>query len=199
MNTDSSPRRAFVLHLVSEPGVDAIKSFRLLLKFALRRLGLRAIDAREVRSRELHTSPTLSKETNMSAFSERIRSQSKGTFKVADFEKTKELALTIASLDEAVQMFGKEVDLLNFVETGKQLQLNQTTAEFLLDNFGDDPKTWPGKKLVLYLTTFEYQGETKSGIRLRLLGTTAPKPGDSKTRAQSADVRKPDLDDEIAF
>jgi hypothetical protein len=30
------------------PGVDGIKSFRALLKVALRRYGLRAVDAREI-------------------------------------------------------------------------------------------------------------------------------------------------------
>ena len=41
-------RHAFVLHPRAEPGVDGIKSFRALLKVALRRYGLRAIDAREL-------------------------------------------------------------------------------------------------------------------------------------------------------
>jgi DNA-directed RNA polymerase specialized sigma24 family protein len=38
----------FTVTLVAEPGVDGIKSFRALLKVALRRFGLRAIDAREL-------------------------------------------------------------------------------------------------------------------------------------------------------
>jgi hypothetical protein len=41
--------RGFSLRLYAEPGVDGIKAFRGLLKVALRRFGLRAIDAREIR------------------------------------------------------------------------------------------------------------------------------------------------------
>jgi hypothetical protein len=41
-------RSAFTVTFVAQPGVDGIKSFRALLKVALRRFGLRAIDAREI-------------------------------------------------------------------------------------------------------------------------------------------------------
>jgi hypothetical protein len=39
----------FVVQLRAEPGVDGIRAFRALLKVALRRFGLRAVDAREIR------------------------------------------------------------------------------------------------------------------------------------------------------
>jgi len=38
----------FSVTFVAEPGVDGIKAFRALLKSALRRFGLRAIDVREL-------------------------------------------------------------------------------------------------------------------------------------------------------
>jgi hypothetical protein len=41
-------RRAFVVHLRAERDVDAIRSLRALLKVALRRFGLRAVEVREV-------------------------------------------------------------------------------------------------------------------------------------------------------
>jgi hypothetical protein len=40
------------VRLVAEPGVDGIRSFRALLKVALRRFGLRAVDAREIHEDE---------------------------------------------------------------------------------------------------------------------------------------------------
>jgi hypothetical protein len=40
---------------VAEPGVDGIKAFRALLKSALRRFGLRAIDAHELNPDETQT------------------------------------------------------------------------------------------------------------------------------------------------
>jgi hypothetical protein len=47
-----TPRRKFSVTFVGEPGVDAIKSFRSLLKLALRRFGLRAVDVRELDAHE---------------------------------------------------------------------------------------------------------------------------------------------------
>src|SRR5262249_27149196 len=88
-NTRHKPTRAFVLHLIPEPGVDAIKAFRSLLKTALRRYGLRAVHVQEcalpAQEDERALAPTM--EDSMSAFSERIREQRKtGLFKVADLE-----------------------------------------------------------------------------------------------------------------
>jgi hypothetical protein len=141
-------------------------------------------------------------EDSMSAFSEKIRGGKKGYFKVADLEGGKERTLTINHLDEDMEVFGKTVDLLNFVETGQQLQLNQTNAEWLLDHLGEDPAQWSGKRVVLYLAPYTYEGETKQGIRLKLPDTAKPQPP-----ARSPDVKpkrkgdngKPNLDDEIPF
>jgi hypothetical protein len=44
--------RGFSVRLYAEPGVDGIRSFRALLKVALRRFGLRAVDAREIHEDE---------------------------------------------------------------------------------------------------------------------------------------------------
>jgi hypothetical protein len=148
----------------------------------------------------------------MSAFSERIRSGKTGFFRVADLEGG-ERTLTIERLDEQLEVFGEPKDILNFAETGQQLQLNQTTAEWLIQNLGDDPETYPGKKVVLYLAPYEYKGETKQGIRLKLPGTKPaakegtiipPARGDgaSNSTARSSSHqfdRKTDLDDEIPF
>jgi hypothetical protein len=139
----------------------------------------------------------------MSAFSERIRGQKKGFFKVADLEGG-EKTLTISHLDEEMEMFGKTVDILNFQETGQQLQLNQTTSEWLLENLGDDPEKYSGKRVTLYLAEYEYNREKKQGIRLRLPGTPTPKltvsgDGQAHVRPAPAADRKTDLDDEIPF
>jgi hypothetical protein len=135
----------------------------------------------------------------MSAFSERIRDQkNKGFYKVADLEGGKEVTHTIAYLDEAVPMFGKNVDVLNFSDTARQLQLNLTTAEFLLDTFGDEPKAWEGKAVTLFVADYEYKGEKKPGIRLKRADAAA-----AETSAMRALVRQADgkakMDDEIRF
>jgi hypothetical protein len=136
----------------------------------------------------------------MSAFSERIRDQkNKGMYKVADLEDgNKELTHTIAHLDEAVEMFGKTVDILNFSDTARQLQLNQTNAEFLLDAFGDDPQTWGGKSVTLYLAEYEYRGEKKPGIRLKRADAAAAEASATQARAPLADGNAA-MNDEIPF
>jgi hypothetical protein len=146
----------------------------------------------------------------MSAFSERIRSQTKGLYKVADLEGGKEVTHTVSHLDEEMEMFGKVLDILNFTDTGKQLSVNQTNAEFLLDKFGDDPEKWAGQNVTLYLAEYEYGEKKGHTIRLKLPGdatkpaakegTIIPPQGDgaAKTSARSAS-RKADMDDEIPF
>ena len=149
----------------------------------------------------------------MSAFSDRVRSQTKGFYKVADVEGGKEVTHVISHLDEEMEIFNKTLDILNFSDTGKQLSLNQTNAEFLLDAFGDDPEKWRGKNVTLYLAPYTYEGETKQGIRLKLPGTKSaakegvvipPSRGDgaakSATRSSSSQPdRETDLDDTIPF
>jgi hypothetical protein len=199
-------RRAFVLHLVSEPGTDAIRSLRTLLKFAGRRLGLRCVDVREcaLPAQEDERARALTGRTHMSAFSDRIRDQKTGTFKVADFESGPQ-TFTIRELLESVKMFNKNVDLLCFNETERQFQLNLTNAEWLIKNLGDDPETWIGKRVTLYLASFEFEGETKQGIRLKLPGAVSGEvllP--EQTRGRSSNPkrngdRRPDPDDGIPF
>jgi hypothetical protein len=206
--------RARAAHHVqgAEPGVDAIRSLRALLKIAGRQLGLRAIDVCEHERACVDPSPRShpTRELNMSAFSERVRSKESGFFKVADLEGGKELTLTIDRLDEEMEIFNEMKDVLNFRETGKQFQLNQTTSEWLLDNLGDDPETYAGKKVTLYLGEYEFKKEKKLGIRLKLPGAPAPKPPAPRSEttasgngggydAAAKPSRGKDLDDEIPF
>jgi hypothetical protein len=190
---------------------QARAAFRALLKAALRHYGLRAIEARELDERAFvfpsHPSRS-TRETPMSAFSERTRSNKTGLYKVADLEGGKEITHTISHLDEEMEMFNKTVDILNFSDTGKQLSLNQTNAEFLLDKFGDDPEKWAGQSVTLHLAEYAYGEKKGQTIRLKLPGTKPaakegtiiPPQGDgaAKTSARSAS-RKADMDDEVPF
>jgi hypothetical protein len=181
--------RGFSVRLEVRPGFDGIRALRALLRLAKRRFGLHATDAHELQD---PPAPTATGRTHMSAFSERVRSQrEKGLYKVADFESG-EKTHTISHLDEEMELYGKTMDILNFVDTGRQLQVNQTNAEFLLENFGDDPETYPGKRVTLYLADYEYNREVKKGIRLKLPG--APAAGDG-----AVPTRRTDLDDEIPY
>ena len=136
----------------------------------------------------------------MSAFSDRIRDQkNKGLYKAADLEGGKEVTHIISHLLEEVEMFGKTVDILNFSDTARQLQLNQTNAEFLLDAFGDDPQAWGGKPVTLYFVEYDFvKGEKKPGIRLKKADTAAAEASATQARARLTDG-KAAMDDEIPF
>ena len=206
--TPHQHRHAFVLTLIPERSVDAIKSLRTLLKFAGRRLGLRCVDVRECALPAQNDERALAQQRSnpMSAsFADRIRGQKKGFFKVADLEGG-ERTLAIKRLDEELEVFGKTVDVLNFVETGQQLQLNQTTSEWLLDNFGDDPAKWAGQKVTLYLAEYEYNKEKKLGIRLKLPDAVSgevipPKttPARSPNPKGNGDRKSDPFNDEVPF
>jgi hypothetical protein len=191
-------RRAFVVEFVPEPGVDAIKSFRLLLKFALRRLGLRAIDVREcaLPAHEDERARGSTQETAMSAFSERIRSQKTGAFKAADFAGGKEVTLTIDYLEEEVERFDKKIDILHFVETQQELQLNQSKSEFLLSVFGDDPEKWKGQRVTLHQVEYPNVTDEKYryGIGVKLRAESVPeRPARSSSAGNGSNM------DEIPF
>jgi len=207
-NTRHKPTHAFVCHFIPEPGVDGIKAFRSLLKAASRHYGLRAVHVQEcaLPAQEDQRALRLPKEDSMSAFSKRIREGTTGFFKASEFEGEK--TLTIKHLDEGMEMFDKEIDLLNFIETGRQLQLNQTTSEWLLDNFGDDPEKWKDKKVTLYLGKYKFKdqetGEIKEGptIRLKLPGAASgdvlPPERNAPARS-SASKGNGDMSDDIPF
>ena len=135
----------------------------------------------------------------MSEFSERVRSQRKGFFKPADLENGHEETHTISYLDEQVEMFNKQIDILNFQTTARQLQLNMTTAEWLISNLGDDPQNWAGKEVVLYLGEYEFSNQKKYGVRLKLPGQPSTTTNGPPPQLQALPPRKQDLDDEIPF
>src|SRR5262249_23727887 len=129
-----------------------------------------------------------------------------GMFKVADFEGGKELTLSISHLDEEVEMFGRTVDLLNFDETGQQLQLNQTNSEWLISNFGDDPAQYEGKNVTLHMADYEYEKQKNLGSRPKRPGDAAPakvkKPpfGNAPApRPSTARSREPDPEHGVPF
>jgi hypothetical protein len=120
-------------------------------------------------------------------------------YKVADLEGGKELTHVISHILEEVEMFGKTVDILNFSDTARHLQLNQTNAEFLLNAFGDDPQAWGGKAVTLYLAEYDFKGEKKFGIRLKQADTAAAEASATRARARVADGKAADMNDEIPF
>jgi hypothetical protein len=135
-------------------------------------------------------------ELKMSSYRDKItRQKQTGYFRTADFEQVKELVLTIDHLDQDEMVFDKQQDVLHFVEDGRQLTLNVTNAETLMDLLGDEPAQWPGRQIVLFLTTYEKRnGELAPCIRIRAPGSTVV-----ALKTTSSIAPAPDLDDEIPF
>ena len=177
-------RPAFSLVVRAEPGVNAIRSLRAWLKIGLRTFGLRCIHINE------------RKETNMSKYSDKVdRQKQAGLYRVSDLQngggQSREVTHEIAYLDEDVEMFDRKIDVLHFTDTFKELQVNVTNAEQLIEMFGDEPARWPGNSVTLYLA--EYGKEGKLGIRLK-------RPGTATSRPTPVNVPAPvNMDDEIPF
>ena len=102
---------------------------------------------------------------NMSAYSDKIAKQKQqGFFRVADVEAG-EVTHTISYLLEDMTDFDEKKDVLVFADTGRQLPLNVTNAETLVSLFGDEPNSWAGKRVTMYLS--QYGKDRKPCLRLK--------------------------------
>jgi hypothetical protein len=138
----------------------------------------------------------------MSRYREKIANQKRGYFRVADFEAVegKAIVRVIAYLAEDRQVFDEEKDVLFFEDDGRQLPLNVTNAEKLIELFGDEPEQWSGQKVVLYLGSFGK--ENKPCIRLRAPDIAVSGNGVRKEATPAVASKTPEpppFDDEIPF
>ena len=137
----------------------------------------------------------------MSKYSEKItrqrqEQQSRGFFKVADLHPGQELTLEIMHLAEDQPTFEGELkDVLYFEDLPKQLVVNLTNANTLIEAFGDDPAYWPGHKVTLYLAS--YGRSNKQGIRIK--PADPPSTPASNGGGQLPPPRSHDFDDDIPY
>jgi hypothetical protein len=165
----------FAVHFLAKPGTDGVRAVRGVLKIALRRFGMRAIRAEEV----------------VMSYREKLdKMKEHGLYRVSDFDGGKEIVHIIDHLMQDVKMFERKMDILNFKDTGRQLQLNYTNGETLFDLFGE-PEQWEGKQIALYLAPYGNNG--KLGIRVKAVNGVTPPP------SVPVVTPPPDLDDEIPF
>jgi hypothetical protein len=168
-------QKVYVIHLLAKPGVNGVQALRALLKTALRRFGLRAVKLEE---------------RPMPSYRDKLdRMKESGFYRVADFEGGREVTHVIDHLMQDVKMFDRKMDVLNFQDTGRQLQLNYTNGEVLFELFGE-PERWPGREVTLYLAPYGNNG--RLGIRIRAANGPAPRVPVTVTPPR-------DLDDEIPF
>jgi hypothetical protein len=113
-----------------------------------------------------------------SSYREKINSQKTGLYRVSDFQngnsETRQVTHEIAFLAQDVEMFDRKVDVLHFTDTRKQLQVNLTNGELLMEMFGDEPATWPNNLVTLYLAPYGKEG--KLGIRVKKPSANTPRP-----------------------
>lgn len=70
--------------------------------------------------------------------------------------------------DDAPEGTRKQVILRTKEYGDKKFGLNVTNRKTLVKLLGDDTDKWVGKRITLYTTEVEYQGDTMLGIRIRL-------------------------------
>jgi hypothetical protein len=102
-------------------------------------------------------------------------------------------------VEELTDTAGKKKDksILAFVGTDKELVLNATNFDSIIDITGEgDTEAWAGKKVELYPTTTHLGGKTVDCIRVRAPGQPEMKLVPS---APTPSAAKPELDDEIPF
>jgi hypothetical protein len=124
----------------------------------------------------------------MSAYSDKIkREKEKGLYKNSDLDG-KEATHTIDRLLQDITMFDKQMDVLTFSDSAKQLQVNVTNGDTLIQLFGDDPDDWHGHRITLFLDEYK---PGKFGIRIRSAA--------SRNGSLPATRRGSDMDDDIPF
>jgi hypothetical protein len=173
-------------------------------------MGLRPISSQERKrdanhrrwSRDVDQTNALKpSETPMSAYSDKIkRLEERGLYKVKDLEDLGgEATHVISILVEDEVRFEKEMDVLYFEDTGRQLSLNPINGRTLIELFGDEPENWKGRRITLFLE--EYR-EGKFGIRLK----QPPNGGAAVTAKALATVpagkkppEPPPFDDDIPY
>lgn len=90
--------------------------------------------------------------------------------KSSDFSEEEDTIYTIKELKSQTLGQGKDAEdkyVMYFDEVTKGMVLNKTNAKVIATLYGDDTDDWEGKKIALYLTEVEFNGETMLGIRVR--------------------------------
>ncbi len=105
--------------------------------------------------------------------------------KAADCDES-DLVLTVREIKSEQVGQGKDAEdkyVLYFEETEKGLVLNKTNSNTIAKLHGDDTDDWEGKKIALYATEVEFQGQVSLGIRVRL---QAPRAKGKAAKAEAA-------------
>ena len=190
-------RPTFVITFEPLPRVDGVRVLRGLLKTALRRFGLRALDYREEHavptatqsgpwrgSDRAHTRATTEKTMDM-------RQYAGSSFVKFDDVRDGSIKGKITEVERG--KFDRPVITLT---GGAKLTLNATNVSTLIRALGEDFRDWVGHTVELYAGETKYQNEPRDSVLVRAL--TTPTPEQIAERA----TRKPpvpEMNDEIPF
>jgi hypothetical protein len=79
-------------------------------------------------------------------------------------------------------------------ETGDVLSLNSTNTQILVRAFGTESDHWVGKMVEMFLGVIQYNGADHEAVLVRPVS-----PPVKKKKAEDADSKPADMDDEIPF
>jgi len=187
----------FMLTLRVAPGRDGVRNLRALLKIA-RRLGLRAIDARE--SFDKHQTRRRRSARLVSKHKQRrkgevmdMRQFKKPRFLKVDDIRDRPRQVRIAGVE--LGQYGKP-DL--FFENGDKLGLSATNNEILTEVYGWESENWLGHLIDLYVGKGKYDGEDVDMIVIKPIskregGETTAEPVRKKPTAKAG----VDFDDQV--
>jgi hypothetical protein len=192
-------RPIFVLRLRADPGIDAVRALRALLKVALRQLGLRCVEAyQEYPSCE----PGAKHEGNpISAGQDNRRNQMDvSEYLSTAFLKVGDLASGSRRVVVANVVDGKYGKPDAHFQDGTCLSLNITNLRTLTSAYGTETEPWIGKEIELYVGPVKYNGAEQDSVLVRPISPPIPfdeRPAPKPKPAGAVAVTS--IDDEIPF
>ena len=179
----------FTIMLRAEPGINAVRALRALLKSALRAHGLRALSCIE------QTHPAVIRRRRPDA----TQARQEGT---KEMDMSKYAGSAFLSLDDVVDgpIRGEivHVELGSFdkpvvtFSNGCRFSLNVTNSQALIKAFGKESDDWIGEQIELYAGELKYRGEVRPSVLARPLVQRKPEP-------KAAPKGSGDPNDEIPF
>jgi hypothetical protein len=184
-------RITYLLTIRAEPGVDAVRSLRALLKAMLRTYGLRCVKLQEDKQQGRMTMD--------------MRDYTEKHIKV-DQVRDAPIQAHIINVFESERFARPVLELDN----GSDFLLNEGNTSVLIRAFGHDSSAWHGKEIVLELGTYKdwktNPPEEKQTVKVRAVSPAKTAVGNSGAPSKpplppsrTAAARKDDFDDSIPF
>jgi hypothetical protein len=197
---------AFVVTLVPARNRNAIRDLRALLKFAGRRLNMRALSVREESIRRRSAGQRIVDQTQrrgniIMTISLKKYGPINKWLKLEDLHGKPPMRQRIGLVKVEDGKFGERVVLV-FEPSGQMLSLNKTSVGNLLRDFGDNDDDWLGKLVEIYAGEVDGpQGKTDAILACGVTDVPADAAIATKAavKAAKAKAKSSDMNDEIDF